>query len=126
MKKDAPSTPISAQPAGSTLGAPARITPAPARPRPPLDATGRRAKATNGGKSTNGAKSISHRRAEQNETHSFAHAEQVLAGLIALKKGNFDARLPQSWTGIVGKVADIFNDVAEMMSHSTDELSRIS
>src|SRR5947199_9508623 len=53
-------------------------------------------------------------------------AEQVLSGLIALKKGDFKARLPLAWTGISGKVADTFNEVAEMLSHSTDELSRIS
>jgi HAMP domain-containing protein/CheY-like chemotaxis protein/signal transduction histidine kinase len=53
-------------------------------------------------------------------------AEQVLAALIALKQGNFDARLPGAWTGIAGKVADTFNDVAEMMAQSTTELSRIS
>src|SRR5258708_23839753 len=41
--------------------------------------------------------------------------EQVLAGLIALKKGDFKMRLPLGWTGIGGKVADTFNEVAEMM-----------
>jgi HAMP domain-containing protein/signal transduction histidine kinase/DNA-binding response OmpR family regulator len=53
-------------------------------------------------------------------------AEQILAGLMGLKKGDFQIRLPMGWTGIAGKVADTFNEVAEMMSRSTDELSRIS
>src|SRR3989475_86500 len=53
-------------------------------------------------------------------------AEQVLVALMAIKKGNFTIRLPVGWTGIAGKVADTFNEVAEMMSRSTDELSRIS
>jgi HAMP domain-containing protein/signal transduction histidine kinase/CheY-like chemotaxis protein len=52
--------------------------------------------------------------------------EQVLAGLMGLKKGDFKVRLPLGWTGLPGKVADTFNEVAEMLSHSTDELSRIS
>ena len=52
--------------------------------------------------------------------------EQVLSALMALKRGAFEVRLPVAWTGIAGKVADTFNDVAEMMSQSTDELSRIS
>src|SRR5256714_319617 len=52
--------------------------------------------------------------------------EQVLAGLESLKKGDFSTRLPVAWTGIAGKVADSFNGVAELMSNSTDELSRIS
>src|SRR5215468_2293042 len=51
---------------------------------------------------------------------------KVLAALEALKKGNFSTRLPVAWTGIAGKVADSFNGVAELMSNSTEELSRIS
>src|SRR5207302_4527939 len=46
--------------------------------------------------------------------------------LISLKKGDFDTRLPVGWTGIAGKIADTFNDFAELMSLSTAELSRIS
>jgi HAMP domain-containing protein/signal transduction histidine kinase/CheY-like chemotaxis protein len=52
--------------------------------------------------------------------------EKVLAALEALKKGDFSTRLPVAWTGIAGKVADSFNGVAELMSNSTEELSRIS
>jgi HAMP domain-containing protein/signal transduction histidine kinase/CheY-like chemotaxis protein len=53
-------------------------------------------------------------------------AEQILAALVALKKGDFDVRLPLDWTGVAGKVADTFNEVAEMMAHSTGQLSRVS
>jgi len=53
-------------------------------------------------------------------------AEQVLGALMAVKKGDFGARLPVAWNGIAGKVADAFNEVTEMMSRSTVELSRIS
>src|SRR5882672_9089162 len=53
-------------------------------------------------------------------------AEQVLAALMAIKKGDFTIRLPVGWTGIAGKVADTFNEVAELMSNSTEELSRVS
>src|SRR5882724_194265 len=52
--------------------------------------------------------------------------EQVLTALEALKKGDFSTRLPVAWTGIAGKLADSFNGVAELMSNSTEELSRIS
>jgi HAMP domain-containing protein/signal transduction histidine kinase/CheY-like chemotaxis protein len=54
------------------------------------------------------------------------NVEQVLAALEALKRGQFATRLPVAWTGIAGKVADSFNGVAELMSNSTEELSRIS
>src|SRR6478672_10757729 len=54
------------------------------------------------------------------------YAEQLLAALLAVKKGDFNVRLPVGWVGIGGKVADTFNDVAELMARSTDELSRVS
>src|SRR5579859_1347932 len=71
-------------------------------------------KTNNGGKNANGQ-----------EERAF-DADRVLSALISLKKGDFDVRLPVGWTGIAGKVADTFNDVAEIMSLSTAELSRIS
>jgi HAMP domain-containing protein/signal transduction histidine kinase/CheY-like chemotaxis protein len=53
-------------------------------------------------------------------------ARQVLRVLAAMKKGDFSARLPMEWTGLAGKVADTFNDLAEQMENSTAELNRIS
>jgi HAMP domain-containing protein/signal transduction histidine kinase/CheY-like chemotaxis protein len=53
-------------------------------------------------------------------------ADRILSALLALNKGDFNVRLPVGWTGISGKVADTFNDLAEMMALSTAELSRIS
>src|SRR5204862_1819773 len=52
--------------------------------------------------------------------------EHLLSALQAIKNGDFAARLPLTWTGVGGRVADTFNEVAELMSLSTDELSRIS
>src|SRR5215468_10995290 len=51
---------------------------------------------------------------------------KVLAALMAVKRGDFTTRLPVGWTGIAGKVADTFNEVAELMSNSTEELNRVS
>jgi HAMP domain-containing protein/signal transduction histidine kinase/CheY-like chemotaxis protein len=51
---------------------------------------------------------------------------EVLGALTSLKRGDFSARLPLVWTGIGGKVADTFNDLADLLSQSTHELSRIS
>src|SRR5689334_11760393 len=53
-------------------------------------------------------------------------AEEILSALVAFKKGDFSVRLPLTWTGVSGKVADAFNEVAELMSHQTEDLSRIS
>ncbi len=53
-------------------------------------------------------------------------ARQVLHALAALKKGDFSVRLPMEWTGLAGKVADTFNDLADQMENSTADLNRIS
>ncbi|MCI0745407.1 MAG: HAMP domain-containing protein [Verrucomicrobia subdivision 3 bacterium] len=51
---------------------------------------------------------------------------EVLRALTALKKGDFSVRLPIHWVGNAGKVADTFNDVAEMMEEQTSDLNRIN
>jgi HAMP domain-containing protein/signal transduction histidine kinase/CheY-like chemotaxis protein len=55
-----------------------------------------------------------------------AHMNEILRALTALKKGHFAERLPLHWAGVCGKIADVFNDFAELMEHSTLDLSRIS
>src|ERR1051326_471345 len=52
-------------------------------------------------------------------------AGQLLAGLMAFKRGDFSARLPEDWTGVPGKIADTFNSVIEMNQRMTRELERI-
>ncbi|MDB6057307.1 MAG: diguanylate cyclase [Verrucomicrobiales bacterium] len=51
---------------------------------------------------------------------------QVLSALTAFKRGDFSVRLPVHWLGVGGKVAEAFNDVADIMSQSTRDLNRIS
>ena len=50
----------------------------------------------------------------------------MLAALVALRKGQKDIRLPANWSGIAGKVADAFNEVAEMNERMALELSHLS
>ena len=50
----------------------------------------------------------------------------ILVALASLKKGDFGVRLPVTFTHTEGKVADAFNDVAELLSGTTKDLSRIS
>src|SRR5919108_6412071 len=50
----------------------------------------------------------------------------LLQTLSAVKKGDFTARLPNTWTGINGKIADTLNDILEMMSDSAAEMERVS
>ena len=51
---------------------------------------------------------------------------QLLTALIALKKGDFSARLPLDWNGTAGKIADAFNDVVERNERMANELARMS
>jgi HAMP domain-containing protein/CheY-like chemotaxis protein len=51
---------------------------------------------------------------------------EILRGLAGLKKGDFSTRLPLHWAGTSGKVADAFNEVAELIEQQTRDLSRIS
>jgi HAMP domain-containing protein/CheY-like chemotaxis protein/signal transduction histidine kinase len=52
----------------------------------------------------------------------------LLATLMALKKGDFSARMPSDWTGVPGKIADVLNEIIEtkekMVSAVTD-VSRV-
>jgi HAMP domain-containing protein/signal transduction histidine kinase/ActR/RegA family two-component response regulator len=50
---------------------------------------------------------------------------KLLAALMAFKRGDFSARLPEDWTGVAGKIADTFNDVIRTNQRMTQELERI-
>ncbi|MEO5720632.1 MAG: HAMP domain-containing protein, partial [Chthoniobacterales bacterium] len=52
-------------------------------------------------------------------------ARELLAALMAFKRGDFEARLPDDWTGVAGKIADTFNDVIATNQRMTRELERI-
>jgi HAMP domain-containing protein/CheY-like chemotaxis protein/signal transduction histidine kinase len=53
-------------------------------------------------------------------------ANQVLAALIAFKKGDFSVRLPVNQTGLPGKIADTLNDIFELNENMAVEFARIS
>ena len=50
----------------------------------------------------------------------------LLAGLIALRQGDTSFRLPEEWTGLPGKIADVFNDVVSLNDRMTQELGHLS
>src|SRR3982751_7036524 len=50
---------------------------------------------------------------------------QLLAALMAFKRGDFSVRLPDDWTGVAGKIADTFNEVIAKNERLTTELERI-
>jgi len=52
----------------------------------------------------------------------------LLSTLMALKKGDFTARMPSDWTGMSGKIADTLNDIIETkekMVHAVTDVSRV-
>src|SRR5215470_17119850 len=51
---------------------------------------------------------------------------QLLSALMAFKRGDFSARLPENWTGVPGKIADTFNSVIDTNQRMTRELERIA
>jgi len=50
----------------------------------------------------------------------------LLRALLALKKGDFSARLPLDLPGMDGKIADTFNEVVELNQRMAEELERLS
>ncbi|MES2741245.1 MAG: HAMP domain-containing protein [Pseudomonadota bacterium] len=50
----------------------------------------------------------------------------LLSTLMALKKGDFKARLPSDWTGMSGKVADTLNDIIETKEKMVDAVTEVS
>ena len=50
----------------------------------------------------------------------------ILGALNGLKRGDLAVRLPLDWTGVSGRVADVFNEVVERNERMSQELARLS
>src|ERR1700693_4219238 len=69
---------------------------------------------------------------QRNNGHSTAVAEPtsadlgvILASLQTMRAGDFSVRLPGSWTGLAGKIADAFNDIVGVNEQISHELRRV-
>src|SRR5579859_4830988 len=49
----------------------------------------------------------------------------VLTSLQSMRDGDFSVRLPGSWIGLGGKIADTFNDIVAANQHMAEELKRV-
>ena len=49
----------------------------------------------------------------------------ILASLQTVRDGDFSARLPGTWTGVAGKIADTFNEIVAANQHMAGELKRV-
>ena len=53
-------------------------------------------------------------------------SRQLLAALLSLRDGDFGVRLPCDLTGVSGKIADAFNDIAAVSERRARETARVS
>jgi HAMP domain-containing protein/CheY-like chemotaxis protein/signal transduction histidine kinase len=49
----------------------------------------------------------------------------ILASLQTMRDGDFSVRLPGSWTGLEGKIADTFNEIVAANQQMAQELNRV-
>jgi HAMP domain-containing protein len=64
--------------------------------------------------------------------HAVAHSDAespdlsiILASLQTMRDGDFSVRLPGTWTGLAGKIADTFNDIVSANEQIARELKRV-
>ena len=49
----------------------------------------------------------------------------ILAALQNMRNGDFTVRLPGTWVGLPGKIADTFNDIVAANQHMAQDLKRV-
>src|SRR5262249_39556744 len=59
-------------------------------------------------------------------TDAIPDARLILGALRALRKGDFTMRLPMDQIGMAGAIAEAFNDIAQQIADSANELERLS
>jgi len=52
--------------------------------------------------------------------------KELLDVLLAVKKGDFTARLPADRLGLAGKAADVLNDIISLNQTTNEELKRLA
>src|SRR5688572_15699813 len=50
---------------------------------------------------------------------------QILAALRALKRGDFNVRLPDDYSGVDGEIAGVFNELVTHVSGFAEDLGRL-
>ena len=65
------------------------------------------------------------RNGHSNGTESSGDLSLILAGLQTMRNGDFSVRLPGSWTGLPGKIADTFNSIVAANQQMAQELKRV-
>ena len=63
---------------------------------------------------------------EMNEVLEELDTKILLRTLLALKKGDFSARMPADWTGVAGKIADTVNEIIETKENMAQAVATVS
>jgi HAMP domain-containing protein len=86
-----------------------------------------RKEASVGNKGGNGTPGPGLAAAEAPRPSSMAEGELaiILSSLMTMRDGDFSVRLPGYWTGLPGKIADAFNDIASANQHMAQDLKRL-
>ena len=68
-----------------------------------------------------------HRNGQSNGTAEpeSAYAQEMLRAMLALRDGDLSQRLPVGWSGVFGKIAEAFNDVAALNDRRVRENERV-
>jgi HAMP domain-containing protein/CheY-like chemotaxis protein/signal transduction histidine kinase len=56
---------------------------------------------------------------------AFSDLSEILASLQTMRNGDFSVRLPGTWTGLSGKIADTFNEIVAANQQMAEELKRV-
>src|SRR5262245_54404346 len=69
-----------------------------------------------------------HVSAERGQSHNGDDdpLQQILAAVVAFRDGDFTVRLPLSWPGIEGRIAEALNQTMAHEARITDEITRLS
>ncbi len=60
-----------------------------------------------------------------NGHHEEAFSRDLLVALLRFKEGDFAARLAPDFTGIDGKIADVFNEILSVSARRSEEIARV-
>jgi len=63
---------------------------------------------------------------EQAESDGQVELRQLLAGLTAVRDGDFGTRLPTDADGLLGEIATVFNGMVDQLSLFTSEVTRVA
>jgi hypothetical protein len=53
-------------------------------------------------------------------------ASELQQAMVAFRKGDFSVRLATGWSGVQGRIADLFNEIVEMSEHRSQQAAEVA